>query len=452
MRHVTVVVRHGRGVVASVVGMCDTLCVPGDGRMLFAKNSDRAVGEVQVVEAFGRRTGGRELATQYLTIPDPAGAVAVIGSRPTWLWGFEHGINEYRVAIGNERVWTARDAESAEPRLIGMDLVRLALERATTAGAALDVLVELLEAHGQGGIAEEASGESYFSSFLVADPSAAWIVETCGTSWAARPATGGGSISNRLSLTDDWARASADVAPGSSFQQFIDPAFPTGHADLRLAATGAATRSASADARTLVATMRHHGDHAWGAVGDPAGRSATALDPVATADMQLDGTGVSVCMHLRNWEATAASLVAELPADPDEPQRAWAALGSPCVSVYLPLFPDVTDPSTGAGTVPACLTDPGTWQRFDVLRRRVEAARDTTNSSMSNDLSSIDPSPDDLGAGTLAAIRDVLGPLEDALWDEADELVADRADHERVRSFADAVGPRLTAALDRLDT
>lgn len=417
--------------------MCDTLCVAADGRMLFAKSSDRAVGEVQVVEPFGRRApaSGAGVRTQYLTVPDPDGAAAVVGSRPTWLWGFEHGINEHRVAIGNERVWTTRDAESSEPRLIGMDLVRLALERATTAEAALEITVALLEAHGQGGVAEEASGESYYSSFLLADPTGAWILETCGRSWAARPIVTGGSISNRLSLTDDWARASADVPAGSSFQQFIDPAFPTGHADLRLLATGAATRAASADARGLVATMRHHGGHPWGAVGDAAGRAAAAIDPLPTAQMELDGTGVSVCMHLRDWEATAASMVAELPADPDEPARAWATLGSPCVGVYIPLFPDASDPATSAALVPAVLADPACWHRIDALRLRVEAARD---------------GDDDLGVAVLATVRAALGPLEDALWDEADDLVATGADRARLGAFADGIGGRLDAALSGL--
>ena len=35
--------------------MCDTLCGPGAGGMVFAKNSDRPVGEVQLAVPFGRR-------------------------------------------------------------------------------------------------------------------------------------------------------------------------------------------------------------------------------------------------------------------------------------------------------------------------------------------------------------------------------------------------------------
>ena len=141
--------------------------------------------------------------------------------------------------------------------------------------------------------------------------------------------------------------------------------------------------------------MRHHGGQAWGAPGDVAGRDERrGPNPAPDRGDGFDGTGVSVCMHLRNWEATAASMVAELPADPDQPMRAWAALGSPCVSVYVPLFPDHRDPATGAGTVPAVLADPAVWHRMDALRLRAEAARDGGD-------------PDE-GAAEFAAIRAVL--------------------------------------------
>ncbi len=104
-----------------------------------------------------------------------------------------------------------------------MDLVRLGLERARTADGAVDVMTELLERHGQGGIADAADDDAYFSSFLVADPRSAWVLETSGRSWAAKPVADGAAISNRIALDDEWTRASTDVDIGRAFDEWRDP-------------------------------------------------------------------------------------------------------------------------------------------------------------------------------------------------------------------------------------
>ena len=106
-------------------------------------------------------------------------------SRPTWLRGAEHGLNEHRVAIGNEKIWTVDDPRGQPPALLGMDLVALVLERARDADEGLAVLTALLAEHGQGGSGEAKRDAPYYSSFLIADPHRAWIVETSGA--ASRP-------------------------------------------------------------------------------------------------------------------------------------------------------------------------------------------------------------------------------------------------------------------------
>ena len=55
---------------------------------------------------------------------------------------------------GNEAVWTVENSDGPAA-LLGMDLVRLALERGSSAEQAVDVMTGLLEAHGQGGACEE---------------------------------------------------------------------------------------------------------------------------------------------------------------------------------------------------------------------------------------------------------------------------------------------------------
>ena len=85
------------------------------------------------------------------------------------------------MAIGNEMVFTVDDPRPAPPALLGMDLVRLGLERGRAAPSeALDVMTALLDRHGQGGVGDEVHDLAYWSSFLIADRTSAWVLETSG--------------------------------------------------------------------------------------------------------------------------------------------------------------------------------------------------------------------------------------------------------------------------------
>jgi dipeptidase len=365
--------------------MCDTLCAPGPRGMVFAKNSDRPPGEVQIAWPFGRRaSAGCTLRTQYVTIGD-TGAHATFLSCPTWLWGAEHGVNEYGVAIGNERVSTTHDAASAAPRLIGMDLVRLGLERARSAAEAVEVLTGLLETIGQGGIADAAHQAAYDSSFLIADPTEAFVLETAGSDYAAAPFSAGVAISNRIMLED--------------FDRFRDPVQDTAFADVRLAASRRFLASTASGGLTPAATVGHLRDHGTGPWGAPGTAGPVHLPPTEAG---ADGSGVSVCMHVRGRVATTASMIAELSPHLAEgaPLRVYVAAGSPCVSIYVPAFP-----RTAAGPppfVPRELSGEELWHAAGALRQLVETDPDA-----------------------LPAIRETLGPVEDELWAEADDVLLD---------------------------
>lgn len=62
----------------------------------------------------------------------------------------------------------------------------MGLERSSNANEALDVITILLEKYGQGGpCSKDDSGMVYHNSFLIADPTCAWVLETSGKHWAA---------------------------------------------------------------------------------------------------------------------------------------------------------------------------------------------------------------------------------------------------------------------------
>jgi secernin len=284
-----------------------------------------------------------------------------------------------------------------------MDLVRLGLERARSAGEALDVMCELLTTCGQGGVADAAHGEAYDSSFLIADTAGAFILDTSGRDYAAAPValggSGGAAISNRLSLTTEWTRGSDSLEDGDDFDRFRSPLAPTAFADVRLATSRRFLETQGQGGLTPAATAAHLRDHGHGPWGEPGGRGRGDR---GSGDISgISGiSDISICMHARGLVVTAASLIAVLPAEREggAPLRTFVALGSPCASIYVPAFP-----ATAGGPppfVPLELSRPDLWHAADQLRRRIEA----------------DPA-------VLAGIRHTLDPVEDELWAEADDVV-----------------------------
>ncbi|XP_042529967.1 secernin-2 isoform X1 [Dipodomys spectabilis] len=174
--------------------------------VIFAKNSDRPRAEVQEVVFVPASTHapGSRLQCTYIEVEQVCKTYAMILSRPSWLWGAEMGANEHGVCIGNEAVWTKEPVAEGEA-LLGMDLLRLALERSSSAQEAVHVISCLLERHGQGGSCrEDPEPFCYHNTFLLADRKEAWVMETAGRLWAAqRIQAGARNISNQLSIGTD---------------------------------------------------------------------------------------------------------------------------------------------------------------------------------------------------------------------------------------------------------
>ena len=331
--------------------MCDTLVSLGNDGVLFAKNSDRPPTECQPLFQAPRlrHSHGATLRCQYIEIPQVPETLAVLGSRPWWLWGFEHGVNECRVAIGNEALH-ARELPGAVG-LLGMDLVRLGLERGRTASEAKRVIIDLLEHHGQGGSARVGEDVRYHNGFIVADPDEAWVIETFGRHWAAKRVRGRAAISNVYSVERDWDEVSAGAeayarqrgwwptSDAFDFRRAVEDPAVRYRGEARLAAS---CRFLTAEARpTIGSLMRHLRDHyEGGTIHQPGRRDG---DPRAW----------SVCMHTNpGVSATAAGMVVDLPNDKAIPMGIWCSLSTPCTSVFLPvdLATPLPDPlTTGVG-------------------------------------------------------------------------------------------------------
>jgi len=320
--------------------MCDSVVVVADGRVLLAKNSDRDPNEAQVLEWHSRHSHprGAQIRCTWIEIPQVAETNAVLLSRPFWMWGAEMGANEHGVAIGNEAVFT-REPHAASG-LTGMDLLRLALERAATAAQAVSIITDLLERHGQGGgCGHERRGFTYHNSFAIADPKEAWVLETAGRHWASeRVAAGVRSISNGLTIPGFAERHSDHLRTAVS------------RCHVRQALTQREAGAGDPSAGALMTVLRSHGATRW---------------PHYSA---LNGAMAAPCMHAGGLLAasqTAASWVSELRADG---AIHWAtATAAPCTSLFKPFRVD--DP-VELGPAPDDRFDARTlWWRHERLHR-----------------------------------------------------------------------------------
>ena len=328
----------------SCVGLfaCDTwvalASATARGLTILAKNSDREFFDCQPLMFYPRNKwpAGTEIDLGRIRIPQVRETYAILGSSPYWCWGYEEGINEFGVAIGNEGVFTKELVENIAlskkgkgPALgpTGMDLLRLGLERGQTAREALDVITGILEKYGQFGSGIPAMGveRAYDNSFIIADPHEVWILETVGTRWVAKNFTQGvTSISNRLSITDNWDLASPDIVE-FAIKRGWWPKDKENEFDFEKAY---AADTPQEKARNYRANIRQK--CTLGLLEEKNGEVTLrwmmriARDRSSNPSIDLD--------------QTASSCVALLPNTPNELPVFWWAASTPSSSCYVPFF------------------------------------------------------------------------------------------------------------------
>ena len=355
--------------------MCDTLVALGsataDGSVILAKNSDREPNEAHVLAHYPHacHEPGAEVECTHISVPQVPETHEVLLCKPFWIWGCEMGANEKGVAIGNEAVFTKEPY--AKSGLLGMDLMRLALERANTAEGALQVITDLLVRYGQGGrCGYRHKSLRYHNSFIIADTSSAWVLETAGEHWAAERVRDVRTISNGLTIGQDydlasphlvdhaiergWCKSRGDFHFARCYSDFLYTRFS--HSRVRQKRSTHLLRSTLGriTVETMIGALRDHGEDG----------SAQAFEPPRSSSAAL-------CMHAANdlirYSQTTGSLVAHLHRGT---QTHWVTgTSAPCTSVFKPVYLNGL-PLPDMGPVPeGTYNERALWWRHERLHR-----------------------------------------------------------------------------------
>lgn len=362
--------------------MCNNLVAVGsataDGSVIFGKNSDRAPNEAQLLEKVeaADHSPGSTVTCTYVEVPQAEHTYGVILSRPCWMWGAEMGTNEHGLTIGNTAVFTKVPYEKG-PGLTGMDLLRLALERARTSREALDVIVELLETFGQSGNCGFRKEFYYHNSFVLADTREAWILETVGRHWIAEKVRDVRATSNTLTITTHYDLKSENLVNYAEEQGWHKPGqefdFKKSYGGAGLYTSYLWTLFGRGDGRQNRLTFLL--EEAKGHITAPIAMRMLR-DHGPRADRNYSPSrglfGNCICMHTGpgpiRTDQTTGSMVSQLVEG--EATHWVTGTSAPCTGVFKPLWFDAGLPSTGTPPTGQFNLD-SLWWKHERLHREV---------------------------------------------------------------------------------
>jgi secernin len=357
--------------------MCDTMaalgCATAAGTTLFAKNSDREHTEAQYLESIPARQHrpGDTLTLTYQTIVQAASTHAVLLSKPHWIWGAEIGANEHGLVIGNEAIFSKIEASSV-PGVIGMDYLRLALERAADVDEAIHVITTLLKKHGQSGNCGFRRSLTYHNSYLLADYRSAKVLETVDREWVVRAVTDFAAISNAIT-TESTFESSSDTLRSRAQQAGLYDERATFSYK---AVFEDAERSRGGNHRCHRATAMLKARHGYLQVIDLFGVLRDHHEGPST-----DGRpGSRICAHRRENPIgqTTASWVSDLV--PNRTVHWVTGTAAPCTGVFKPLLLGQEIPERGPK--PGSEKDIASlWWSHEELRLNLEQCGERTRSA-----------------------------------------------------------------------
>lgn len=372
---------------------CDTFALGKEyysGRQnLLGKNSDRPVGEAQplVFAAGGEYSEQETLSCTHLTIPQARHTYSVLGSKPYWIWGFEMGANEKGLFIGNEAQGSRCAAENAEG-MLGMDMLRLALERTATSREAITLIGELLQQYGQNANANLRYDRRYENSFMLVDQNEIWLMETARREWAARKIRDWAAISNCYTIETEYDLCSAGMEKTIRDNRWLSPGEPINFAK----------------AYTLPSPRQEHSVPRWRRMQKLISSHSKALTMQNAECILRDhfedeilaprfgacyANFTSICMHAQdsNGAQTAASMLFTYDESLGPVFRYAPSL--PCCSVYIPVY--------WTQTVPGIMSEAGRyfdekslWWNVERLAMVVSMDEDRFGESVRNELKKLE--------------------------------------------------------------
>ena len=327
--------------------MCDTIVAVGsvtkDGVTLFGKNSDREPDEAQNIVIFPRQKHSltETVKCTYLTIPQVSETARVFLCQPFWMFGAEMGANEHGVVMGNEAIFTKEKPDKIG--LTGMDLIRLALERSSTAWQAMQIIIKLLEEYGQGGNCGYRHQLKYMNSFIIADQKEAYVLETVKSWWIWKKIKDVWSISNLISIQEDYDACSEELIENAihkgycsskkdfNFRKCYSAKFMTwgakGAEREKRSRTLLSQNKKKLTTQDFIDILRDHGNNSqW---------------------TPNQGPSATLCLHAANnlfrRSQTVCSFIANI--GKDRKYYYTTAASNPCLSPFLPVFaPDTVIP------------------------------------------------------------------------------------------------------------
>jgi dipeptidase len=352
---------------------CDAVVALGpasvDGQTLLGQNISQPAAKCS---PFCRTCGrtfatGEKVVTRHMEISQARQTYTVLGRSSPGRWGYDHGLNEHKLAIA----CVALHSSLARERhgIHGTDLVRLGLEQNHTARHAVDQLTHLIENYGQGTFPGRADADGDDSAILVADPNEAYVVETAGRFWALQEIHDVRAQSTARVIRQDWDR----IASGLAALAIEHGSWPDDGSKLDFAAALAEKnhddRAARERWRRATQLLQEQSGHI-----DLSFIRRTLSDEDIQSEIRHqsqdeDATPAGRTAASSETGSMSVAFAAALGSDPTCPAMAWCALGTPYANVFLPVFVDGHLPEV-LSNIETTTTQPWAWRMDQAVDSR----------------------------------------------------------------------------------